>query len=131
VSVPFITTDITGPKHLNLNLSRYKFESLVEHLVERTLVSCRACLERSGLKKDEINDVILVGGMARMPKIQESVEALFGRKPTLSSNPVEVVAMGAAAMGGILQFGVKDSLLSSAAERMNRLNANADEKQEG
>jgi molecular chaperone DnaK len=111
VSLPFITADATGPKHLNIRLTKQKFESLVEDLVGRTLGPCKACLKDSGVGKDELNEVILVGGMTRMPKVQTTVEDFFGRKPSKNVNPDEVVAMGAAIQGGVLRGDVKDILL--------------------
>eukprot|EP00128_Syssomonas_multiformis_P003271 Colp12_sorted_trinity150504_noHs@18242 len=111
VSLPFITADATGPKHLNVRMTKAKFENLVEHLVERTLAPCKTCLKDSGVKKTELNEVILVGGMTRMPKVQETVETFFGRKPSKGVNPDEVVAMGAAIQGGVLKGDVKDILL--------------------
>jgi molecular chaperone DnaK len=111
VSLPFITADATGPKHLNVRLTKAKFENLVESLVERTLAPCKTCLKDSGVKKSELNEVLLVGGMTRMPKVQETVETFFGRKPSKGVNPDEVVAMGAAIQGGVLRGDVKDILL--------------------
>lgn len=111
VSLPFITADATGPKHLNVRMTKAKFENLVENLVERTLAPCKTCLKDSGVKKSELNEVILVGGMTRMPKVQETVETFFGRKPSKGVNPDEVVAMGAAIQGGVLRGDVKDILL--------------------
>jgi molecular chaperone DnaK len=111
VSLPFITADATGPKHLNIRLTKQKFESLVEDLVNRTLGPCKACLKDSGVGKDELDEVILVGGMTRMPKVQTTVEDFFGRKPSKNVNPDEVVAMGAAIQGGVLRGDVKDILL--------------------
>jgi molecular chaperone DnaK len=111
VSLPFITADATGPKHLNIRLTKQKFESLVENLVDRTLGPCKACMKDSGVSKDELNEVILVGGMTRMPKVQTTVEDFFGRKPSKNVNPDEVVAMGAAIQGGVLRGDVKDILL--------------------
>ncbi len=111
ISLPFITADATGPKHLNLRLTKAKFESLVEKLVQRTVPPCKACLKDSGLKKEELNEVILVGGMTRTPCVQTTVEEFFGKKPNKSVNPDEVVAMGAAIQGGVLKGDVKDILL--------------------
>merc|ERR1719329_147670 len=111
VSLPFITADASGPKHLNLRLTKSKFESLVDHLVQRTIDPCKKCLKDSGLKKDELNEVLLVGGMTRMPNVQTVVEDFFGRKPSKGVNPDEVVAMGAAIQGGVLKGDVKDILL--------------------
>jgi molecular chaperone DnaK len=111
VSLPFITADATGAKHLNTRLTKAKFESLVDHLVQRTLGPCKVCLKDSGVKKEELSEVILVGGMTRMPKVQTLVEDFFGRKPSKGVNPDEVVAMGAAIQGGVLKGDVKDMLL--------------------
>jgi len=111
VSLPFITMDKDGPKHLNIRLTKAKFESLVDGLVQRTLGPCKQCLKDSGIKKDDLSEVLLVGGMSRMPKVQTIVEDFFGRKPSKGVNPDEVVAMGAAIQGGILKGDVKDILL--------------------
>jgi molecular chaperone DnaK len=111
ISLPFITADASGPKHLQSRLTKAKFEALVEHLVQRTLGPCKSCLKDSGVKKEELNEIILVGGMTRMPKVQETVETFFGKKPSKGVNPDEVVAMGAAIQGGVLRGDVKDILL--------------------
>lgn len=111
VSLPFITADATGPKHLNLKISRAKFESLVESLVDRTVGPCKSCMKDADISKSEISEVILVGGMSRMPKVQTTVEGFFGKEPSRSVNPDEVVAMGAAIQGGVLKGDVKDILL--------------------
>jgi len=111
VSLPFITADASGPKHLNINLTKAKFESLVDGLVQKTLGPCKTCLKDSGLKKEELNEILLVGGMTRMPKVQTVVEDFFGKKPSKGVNPDEVVAMGAAIQGGVLRGDVKDILL--------------------
>jgi molecular chaperone DnaK len=111
ISLPFISADASGAKHLNLRLTKAKFESLVDHLVGRTLGPCKICLKDSGVKKEELSEVILVGGMSRMPKVQTVVEEFFGRKPSKGVNPDEVVAMGAAIQGGVLKGDVKDMLL--------------------
>jgi len=111
INLPFITADATGPKHFNLKLTRAKLEALVDDLVSRTIDPCKACLRDAGLKASEINEVILVGGMSRMPKVQETVQNTFGRQPSKSVNPDEVVAMGAAIQGGVLKGDVKDVLL--------------------
>ena len=111
MSLPFITADSSGAKHLNIRLTKAKFESLVEHLVQKTLGPCKQCLKDSGLKKDDLNEVLLVGGMTRMPKVQTVVEEFFGKKPNKGVNPDEVVAMGAAIQGGVLRGDVKDILL--------------------
>jgi molecular chaperone DnaK len=111
INLPFITADASGPKHLNLKLSRAKLESLVEDLVERTVGPCRTALKDAGLNPSEIDEVILVGGMTRMPKVQEKVKEIFGKDPHKGVNPDEVVAIGAAIQGGVLQGDVKDVLL--------------------
>lgn len=111
VNLPFITADANGPKHLNVKLSRAKFESLVDDLVRRTIEPCKAALKDAGLKPSEIDEVVLVGGMTRMPKIIETVKELFGKEPHKGVNPDEVVADGAAVQGGVLQGDVKDVLL--------------------
>jgi len=111
VSLPFITADATGPKHMNVRLSKAKFEVLVDHLVQRTLSPCKNCLKDSGLKKEDLHEVLLVGGMTRTPCVQTVVESFFGKKPSKGVNPDEVVAMGAAIQGGVLRGDVKDILL--------------------
>ena len=111
INLPFITADASGPKHLNLKLSRAKLESLVDDLIERTVGPCQTALKDAGLKPSEIDEVILVGGMTRMPKVQEKVRAIFGKDPHKGVNPDEVVAIGAAIQGGVLQGDVKDVLL--------------------
>jgi molecular chaperone DnaK len=111
VNLPFITADQSGPKHLNIKLTRAKLEALVDDLVQRTIEPCRAALKDAGLKASEINEVILVGGMTRMPKIIETVKQFFGREPHRGVNPDEVVAVGAAIQGGVLKGDVKDVLL--------------------
>jgi molecular chaperone DnaK len=111
INLPFITADASGPKHLTLKLTRAKFESLVDDLVQRTIEPCKAALKDAGLKAGEIDEVVLVGGMTRMPKIQEVVKQFFGKDPHKGVNPDEVVAMGAAIQGGVLQGDVKDVLL--------------------
>jgi len=111
VNLPFITADAAGPKHLNIKLTRAKLEALVEDLVQRTIEPCRAALKDAGLKASEIDEVILVGGMTRMPKIMEVVKEFFGREPHKGVNPDEVVAIGAAIQGGVLKGEVKDVLL--------------------
>ena len=109
--MPFITADQAGPKHLNIKLTRAKLEALVENLVQRTIDPCKAALKDAGLSAGEIDEVILVGGMTRMPKIQEIVKNHFGREPHRGVNPDEVVAIGAAIQGGVLAGDVKDVLL--------------------
>ncbi len=111
VNLPFITADQTGPKHLLMKLSRAKLESLVEDLVKRTIQPCKKALADAGLKASEINEIVLVGGMTRMPLVQKTVQEFFGKEPNRSVNPDEVVAMGAAIQGGILAGDVKDVLL--------------------
>lgn len=111
VNLPFITADASGPKHLNIKISRAKFESLVDDLIQKTLKPCDIALKDSGLSKSEIDEVVLVGGMTRMPKVVEAVQGFFGKKPHKGVNPDEVVAIGAAIQGGVLQGEVKDVLL--------------------
>jgi len=111
VNLPFITADASGPKHLNIKLTRAKLEALVEDLIEKTVEPCRIALGDSGLKTADINEVILVGGMTRMPKVQEKVKQVFGKEPHKGVNPDEVVAIGAAIQGGVLKGDVKDVLL--------------------
>jgi len=111
VNLPFITADQSGPKHLNVKLSRAKLESLVDDLVERSLKPCKDALKDAGLKASDIDEVILVGGMTRMPKIMEKVKEFFGAEPHRGVNPDEVVAAGAAIQGGVLKGDVKDVLL--------------------
>src|SRR5262249_35255370 len=111
VNLPFITADQNGPKHLNIKLTRAKLEALVDELVQKTIEPCRAALRDAGLKGSEIDEVILVGGMTRMPKIIEVVKNFFGREPHRGVNPDEVVAVGAAIQGGVLKGDVKGVLL--------------------
>ncbi|WP_158048364.1 molecular chaperone DnaK [Skermanella pratensis] len=111
VNLPFITADQSGPKHLNIKLTRAKLEALVDDLVQRTIEPCKSALKDAGLKANEIDEVILVGGMTRMPKIMEVVKQFFGREPHRGVNPDEVVAIGAAIQGGVLKGDVKDVLL--------------------
>jgi molecular chaperone DnaK len=111
VNLPYITADASGPKHLNLNLTRAKFESLVEELIERTIGPCRTAVQDAGLKVGDIQDVILVGGQTRMPKVQQKVQEFFGREPRRDVNPDEAVAIGAAIQAGVLAGEVKDVLL--------------------
>lgn len=111
VNLPFITADATGPKHLNIKLTRAKLEALVDDLIERTVEPCRKALADAGLKANEVSEVILVGGMTRMPKVQEKVKEIFGKEPHKGVNPDEVVAVGAAIQGGVLMGDVKDVLL--------------------
>jgi molecular chaperone DnaK len=111
INLPFITADASGPKHLNLKLSRAKLEMLVEDLIEKVVPPCRTALKDAGLSPDQINEVILVGGMTRMPKVQQKVKELFGKEPHKGVNPDEVVAIGAAIQAGVLKGDVKDVLL--------------------
>ena len=111
VNLPYITADASGPKHLNVKITRSKLESLVEDLIERTIAPCRMALDDAGLKASDINDVILVGGQTRMPKVQEVVKGFFGRDPRKDVNPDEAVAVGAAIQAGVLGGDVKDVLL--------------------
>ncbi|WP_183774592.1 MULTISPECIES: molecular chaperone DnaK [Rhizobium] len=111
INLPFITADATGPKHLQVKITRAKFESLVEDLVQRTIEPCLSALKDAGLTAKEVSEVVLVGGMTRMPKIQEVVEKIFGKEPHKGVNPDEVVAVGAAIQAGVLQGDVKDVLL--------------------
>ncbi len=111
VNLPFITADASGPKHLNIKLTRSKLEKLVEDLIEKVEGPCRTALQDSGLSLSDINEVILVGGMTRMPKVQEKVKSIFGKDPSKGVNPDEVVAVGAAIQGGVLRGDVKDVLL--------------------
>ncbi|MFN7179677.1 molecular chaperone DnaK [Hyphomonas sp.] len=111
VNLPFITADATGPKHLNIKLSRAKFESLVQDLIDRTIEPCRKALKDAGKTPAQIDEVVLVGGMTRMPAVQEAVKKFFGKEPHKGVNPDEVVAIGAAIQGGVLQGDVKDVVL--------------------
>ena len=111
VNLPFITADQSGPKHLAIKLTRAKFESLVDDLIQKTIEPCRNALKDAGLSASDISEVVLVGGMTRMPKVQEVVQKLFGKEPHKGVNPDEVVAIGAAIQAGVLQGDVKDVLL--------------------
>ena len=111
INLPFITADATGPKHLTMKLTRSKFEALVDDLIQKTIEPCKLALKDAGLSAAEINEVVLVGGMTRMPKVQEVVKQLFGKEPHKGVNPDEVVAIGAAIQAGVLQGDVKDVLL--------------------
>ena len=111
VNLPFITADSSGPKHFNIKITRAKFESLVDDLVKRCVEPCRKALKDAGCTSKDINEVILVGGMTRMPKVQETVKDFFGKEPHKGVNPDEVVAIGAAIQGGVLKGDVKDVLL--------------------
>ncbi|MFG1345422.1 molecular chaperone DnaK [Xanthobacter autotrophicus DSM 431] len=111
INLPFITADASGPKHLTMKLTRAKFEALVDDLIQRTVEPCRLALKDAGLTAGQIDEVVLVGGMTRMPKVQEVVKQFFGKEPHKGVNPDEVVAIGAAIQGGVLQGDVKDVLL--------------------
>src|SRR3954453_9622358 len=111
INLPYITADQTGPKHLAMKITRAKFESLVDELIQRTIEPCRIAIKDAGVKLADIDDVILVGGQTRMPKVQEKVKELFGKEPRKDVNPDEAVAVGAAIQGGVLQGEVKDVLL--------------------
>jgi len=111
INLPFLTADASGPKHLNLKLSRAKLESMMEDLIERSLEPCRKALKDAGLEPKDLNEVVLVGGSTRIPKVQEAVKRLFGKEPNRSVNPDEVVAVGAAVQAGVLSGEVKDILL--------------------
>ena len=111
INLPFITADKTGPKHINLKMTRAKLEALVEDLISRTIPPCKTALKDAGLSPSEVAEIILVGGMTRMPKVIEEVKNFFGKEPNKSVNPDEVVAMGAAIQAGVLQGDVKDVLL--------------------
>ncbi|KAF3787173.1 Heat shock protein [Nymphaea thermarum] len=111
INLPFITADASGAKHLNITLTRSKFEALVNHLIERTRNPCKNCLKDAGISTKEVDEVLLVGGMTRVPKVQETVTEIFGKNPSKGVNPDEAVAMGAAIQGGILRGDVKELLL--------------------
>lgn len=111
VNLPFITADASGPKHLNLKLSRAKLEALVADLIDKLTHPCETCIKDSGVSKSKIDEVILVGGMTRMPRVQQKVKEIFGKEPHKGVNPDEVVAVGAAVQGGVLKGDVKDVLL--------------------
>jgi len=111
INLPFITADKTGPKHINLKMTRAKLEALVEDLISKTLQPCKTALKDAGLTANDINEIVMVGGMTRMPKVIETVKNFFGKDPNKSVNPDEVVAMGAAIQAGVLQGDVKDVLL--------------------
>ena len=111
INLPFITADASGPKHLTMKLTRAKFEALVDDLIQKTVEPCRKALKDAGVSAGEINEVVLVGGMTRMPKVQEVVKQFFGKEPHKGVNPDEVVAIGAAIQAGVLQGDVKDVLL--------------------
>ena len=111
INLPYITADQNGPKHLHVKLNRAKLEAMVDDLIQRTIEPCKAALKDAGLTAAEIDEVVLVGGQTRMPKVQETVRTLFGREPHKGVNPDEVVAIGAAIQAGVLQGDVKDVLL--------------------
>ncbi len=111
INLPFVTADASGPKHLNIKLSRAKLEALVADLIEKLIAPCETCIRDSGLDKSKIDEVILVGGMTRMPRVQQKVKEIFGKEPHKGVNPDEVVAVGAAIQGGVLKGEVKDVLL--------------------
>ncbi|MBT4220280.1 MAG: molecular chaperone DnaK, partial [Rhodospirillaceae bacterium] len=111
INLPFITADASGPKHLNIKLTRAKLEALVDDLIQRTVEPCKKALKDAGVSAGDIKEVIMVGGMSRMPKVHETVKDFFGREPHKGVNPDEVVALGAAIQGGVLQGDVKDVLL--------------------
>ncbi|KAI8816092.1 heat shock protein 70 family [Fimicolochytrium jonesii] len=111
INLPYITMDASGPKHINMKLSRAQFESLTKSLIDRTIDPCKKALKDAGVSPNEINEVLLVGGMSRMPKVQETVKSLFGREPSKAVNPDEAVAMGAAIQGGVLSGAVDQLLL--------------------
>src|SRR5438445_3869228 len=111
INLPYVTADASGPKHLNIKMTRAKLESLVEELIERTIAPCRTAIKDAGVTVTQIGDVILVGGMTRMPKVQDKVREFFGKEPRKDVNPDEAVAVGAAIQGGVLKGDVKDVLL--------------------
>ena len=111
INLPFITADASGPKHLNMKLSRAKLEALVADLIDRLVAPCETCIKDAGISKTKIDEVILVGGMTRMPRVQQKVKEIFGKEPHKGVNPDEVVALGAAIQGGVLKGDVKDVLL--------------------
>jgi molecular chaperone DnaK len=111
INLPYLADDATGPKHVNLTLSRSKMEAMIDNFLKRTIKPCENCLKDAGLNKSQIDEVLLVGGMTRMPKVQTLVESLFGRKPNKGVNPDEAVAVGAAIQGGVLKGDVKDIVL--------------------
>lgn len=111
INLPFITADASGPKHINIKVLRSQFESLVSALIQRTIDPCKKALTDAGVKASEVNEVILVGGMSRMPRVVETVKSVFGREPSKGVNPDEAVAIGAAIQGGVLAGNVTDILL--------------------
>ena len=111
INLPYVTADATGPKHLNVKMSRSKLENLVDDLIQRSIEPCKIAMKDAGVTADDIDEVILVGGMTRMPKVQEAVEKLFGKSPRKDVNPDEAVAAGAAIQGSVLSGDRKDVLL--------------------
>jgi molecular chaperone DnaK len=111
INLPFITADASGPKHINSKLMRSKFEALVAPLIQRTVAPCKKALSDAGVKASDIHEVILVGGMTRMPRVTETVKSVFGREPSKGVNPDEAVAIGASIQGGVLAGNVTDVLL--------------------
>lgn len=111
VNLPFITADQSGPKHLQVKLTRAKLDELVADLLSKTKEPCEKCIKDAGIKKSELSDVLLVGGMTRMPRVNELVKEIFGRDPSKGVNPDEAVAIGAAIQGGVLKGEIKDLLL--------------------
>ena len=111
INLPFITADKTGPKHINLKMTRAKLEALVEDLIAKTIPPCKTALKDAGISASDVDEVVMVGGMTRMPKVISEVKNFFGKEPNKSVNPDEVVAMGAAIQAGVLQGDVKDVLL--------------------
>jgi len=111
INLPFISADASGPRHINLKLLRSQFESLVAPLVQRTIEPCKKALSGAGVKPADVNEIILVGGMTRMPKVADTVKSVFGREPSKGLNPDEAVAIGASIQGGVLAGNVTDILL--------------------
>jgi len=111
INLPYLTADASGPKHCNINLTRSKLEAITDEFLKKTVKPCETCLKDAGLQKNQIEEVILVGGMTRMPKVQTLVQNIFGKQASKSVNPDEAVAMGAAIQGGVLIGDVKDILL--------------------
>lgn len=111
INLPYLTMDASGPKHMNLKLTRTKFETLVADLIKRTIEPCKKAMKDADVKPSDIGEVILVGGMSRMPKVQETVQSVFGRAPSKAVNPDEAVAVGAAIQGGVLSGNVTEVLL--------------------
>lgn len=111
INLPYLTADASGPKHCNITMTRSKLEGITDEFLKKTIKPCETCLKDAGLQKNQIEEVILVGGMTRMPKVQTLVQNIFGKQPSKSVNPDEAVAMGAAIQGGVLLGDVKDILL--------------------